>query len=614
MPRILVTILLTALVLPGVPARAEDKKAPPKPIVAVFRFTGALSETPADETLALFGQPSMSLLDLVRRMDKAADDDNVKAVVLVPEGGSVGIAQLAEVRQAMAKLHSAGKEVLVNTDSIGMGQYVLFSGATRLSVAPTADVWVSGLYSEQPYVRGLLDKISVKPDFLTCGAYKSAAEIFLREGPSPEADAMMNWLVDGVYETFVDQIAKGRNVTPEKVRAWIDGGPYSASKAKELGMIDAVEQREDFESMLRTKYGDDVVFEKKYGEPKQPTLDLSSPFGIFKFFGESMAASKAKAAAAAKDAVAVVYVVGPIQEGDGDSSNPFTGGDGAFSSKIRRALDEAAKDDAVKAVVLRVDSPGGSATASEIILDATRRVKAKKPFTVSMGDVAGSGGYYVSCASDLIFADEATITASIGVVGGKFATNEGWKRLGITFHPYQRGANAAILSSATVFSPSEREHMQKWMDEIYGVFKGHVTSSRGNRLKKPLDELAGGRVFTGKQALELGLVDRIGSLHDAIAYVADQASLKEYDVRVVPAPKNFIEKIIEESSGVDKDPRHVAMAIGLSRQPSILDLAMPFLQGLDPKRVALVRTALARMQLIQTEGVIVMMPEMAIGN
>src|SRR5205085_4145641 len=233
-----------------------------------------------------------------------------------------------------------------------------------------------------------------------------------------------------------------------------------------------------------------------------------------------------------KNAVGIVYVDGTIALGTGKSS-PFGGATGAHSTDIRKALDDAARDDSIKAVVLRVDSPGGSAVASEIILDATRRVKAKKPFVVSMGDVAGSGGYYVACASDVIFADESTITGSIGVVSGKLVTSGAWKKIGVTFKSYKRGENAGMLSSDEPFSKTERERMQGYMDEIYNVFKGHVVAIRGKKLAKPIDELAGGRVYTGKQALELGLVDRIGTLEDAIQYVAKEAKVSGYEVREI---------------------------------------------------------------------------------
>jgi protease-4 len=600
---------------PAAPGKEEKKTANVGTArIAVFRLAGPVTESPADDTFALGGPAGVSLKDLVARLKKAADDPAVKAVVLLPEGGSLGLAQAEEVWQAMRRLRAAGKEVYAHADSLTMREYVLLSGASRLSVVPTADLWVLGIAGEAPYLRGLLDKLGVKPDFLTCGAYKSAAEIFMRTGPSPEAEKMENWLFDGIYGTMVRLIARGRGLKPEKVRELIDAGPYQAGKAKEAGLVDAVEQRQDFEALLKSKYGKDVVFDKKYGRKKQPTIDFNSPFAAFKILGELLGQGKKKGTG--KDAVAIVYVDGPIVIGGGQPS-PFSGSV-ARSSAIRKALDEAARDDSVKAVVLRVDSPGGSAVASEIILDATRRVKARKPFVVSMGDVAGSGGYYVACGADTIFADASTITGSIGVVSGKLVTNDMWKKVGITFKAYKRGKNADMLSSGAVFSQEERKRMQGWMDEIYDVFKGHVVAIRGQRLKKPIDELAGGRVYTGRQALELGLVDKIGTLRDALDHVAAQAKLKDYDVRVVPEPKNFLERLLEEAAGEQDDKPGLDVAgprlPAAGRQASLVELALPYLRHMDPQRVRLVVGALERLQLVQQEGVILMMPEMGIGR
>jgi protease-4 len=232
-----------------------------------------------------------------------------------------------------------------------------------------------------------------------------------------------------------------------------------------------------------------------------------------------------------------------------------------------------------------------------------------------MGDVAGSGGYYVACASDVIFADKTTITASIGVVGGKLATTEMWKKLGVTFKIYKRGENAGLLASGDPFTEKERERIQAWMNDVYDVFKGHVRSIRGSRLKKPLDELAGGRVFTGRQALDLGLIDKIGGIDDAIAYVAGQAKLTDYDVRIVPAPKNFLEQLIEDASGSRDDAPGLDAAVdrpNLGGAASLVDLAMPYLRHLEPHRVAAVKTALQHLQLLQREGVLLIMPEIAI--
>jgi len=585
---------------------AAKEPQPPKPRLAVFRLAGQVQETPRDEVFSFGSETGVPLEALVERLDKAAKDSAVKAVVILLDHPVVGSAQIEELREAIVRVRGAGKEVIAHADSIGsLGQYALLSAASRLSAVPTADLWITGLYGESPYLRRLLDRLGVKPDFMTCGDYKSAAEIFLREGPSKEAEAMQNWLLDSLYETQVTRIATSRKVSPELVKAWIDSGPHSAEKAKELGMIDAVEHRQDLEARLKHQFGADIVFDRKYGKKAEPRLDASSPFGLIKFWGELLGASKA--AESKKPAIGIVYVEGPIIEG---SQSALIFQDSvASSSAIRKALDAAAADDSVKGVVLRVDSPGGSALASEIILDATRRVKAKKPFTVSMGNVAGSGGYYVACGADTIFADEATITASIGVVSGKLSTAGLYDKLGVTFKSYRRGQNSGMLASGDVFSPGERLKMRTYMDEIYGVFKGHVTAIRGNRLRKPIDDLAGGRVYTGKQALELGLVDRLGTLHDAVKFVADQAKIADYDVRVIPKPKSFFEQLMED--GADNDTRK---GLDVLQKPSLLELAQPYLRSLDASRAGLVRTALGRLELLNREGVVLMMPELGLGK
>jgi protease IV len=569
----------------------------------VFRLDGPLTEVPANDVLEMIGPPGTSLKELVAWLSKAAVDPAVKAVVILPESDWLGPAQVEELRAAMAQVRQHGKEIYVHADSLMMGRYLLACGASRISVVPTGQVLVPGLHASSLHVRGLLDKLGVKPDFLTEGAYKSAAELFMREQPSPEADQMMNWLMDSWYGTFKELIAQGRKTAPGKVQAWLDTGLFTADQAKTSGLIDAVEQRQEFEAMLKDRHGQDVLFDKGYGRKRQAEVDFSSPLGLLKVWTQLFGTPENKAEP--RPAIGIVYVNGPIMTGKG-AANPFGGSLGAFSSDVRQALEKAAADDSIKAVVLRIDSPGGSGTASEIILDATRRLKAKKPFVVSMGDVAGSGGYYVACAADTIFADATTQTGSIGVLAGKFATTEMWKKAGITFKEYSRGQNAGIFSTDNVFTESERARMRVFMDDVYAAFKKHVTEIRGSRLKKPIDELAGGRVFTGKQALELGLVDRLGTMSDAVAFAADQAKIKDYDVRVVPEPKNFLEQLMDRASGDKEEPGHVTLT---ADESSLFKLAAPHLQNLDPQRIAAVASVLRRLEIIHKEGVVLSMPE-----
>jgi protease-4 len=290
--------------------------------------------------------------------------------------------------------------------------------------------------------------------------------------------------------------------------------------------------------------------------------------------------------------------------------SPFGSQGIAYSDPIRKALDKAAQDDSVKAVVLRVNSPGGSAVASEIILQATRRVAAKKPLVVSMGDVAGSGGYYVACGTETIFADASTITASIGVVAGKLVTKEMWESIGINWHPIQRGKNADMLATAEVFSDEQKQIMQSWMDEVYEVFKNHVVSARGDRLAKPIDEIAGGRVYTGQQALELGLVDRLGSLRDAVDFAADKAELKsgQYDVRVIPKPKNLMELMLSDLVGESDEDGEISYRPLRPLQP-IWEAVGTLIDRLQPQHVAALKRSLIQLEILQQEGITLAMPE-----
>jgi protease IV len=605
----LLWMLLAAVAAPQLltsPAVAADAKTTSE-VVPVFTLK-AISETPLPEDPIFGAIGQESLVELVRRMDKAAKDDNVKGVILLLDSMELGLGQVEEVRQAIQRLKDAKKPVYAHADSLTTLSYALLSSATRFSVSPTSDVFLTGLYSEQMYLRGLFDKLKIQPDFLTCGAYKSAAEMFMRTEPSPEAKSMYDWLYDGMFASVVDLIAKGRGVEPAKVKEWIDQGLYSAESAKKAGLLDAVEFRQDFQAYVKSQTGEKAKLDRSYGRPKGLDLDLNNPFAAMQLWAQLLAGPQVKKST--KDAIAIIYVDGPIMLGKMEAS-PFGGSGGAFSEPIRKALDEAARDEKVKAVVLRVDSPGGSAIASEIILNATRRVKEKKPLVVSMGNVAGSGGYYVACGSDTIFADSGTITGSIGVVAGKLATTEMWEQFGITFSANARGKKAGILSSGHKFTDEERKDLQAWMDEIYGVFKGHVVKVRGDRLKKPIDELAGGRVFTGQQALELGLVDKIGTLSDAIAFAASNAKVTDYDLRMLPRPTNFLESLLGDVSGQKKDEQYLSMPafsrVG-SDSSSLVDLLVPVLKTIDPARAKLVRQAFGQLSILHAEKVSLSMP------
>jgi protease-4 len=567
--------------------------------IAYFKLRGPLAETPVTMPPLFEKHPPMSLKGLLERFKEARIDANVVAIVLDIQEAAVGLGQLEEIHTAMRQFAAVDKPVYVHADSLQTVTYALATGASHISIVPTGDLWLTGFYGEMPYLRGALDKVGWTPDIEHCGDYKNAGEVFTHTGPSDESKKMTKWILDGLYGDFVKRIAEGRKMTPEKVRELIDGGPYSAEEALKLGLIDSVQHRQDFVSDLKKRHGGESKFVTDYGNKDDMEVP-EDPFAMFSFF---MKLFNPSPKIYTEPSVAIVYVEGAISTGEGESSL-FGGSEGAYSTTIRRALDKAAEDDTVKAVVMRVDSPGGSALASEIILDASRRVAAKKPLIVSMGNVAGSGGYYVTCAAGTIFADANTITASIGVVAGKMVTTGMWEKLGVNWHVNQRGKRAGMMSSATPFNEEQRTAIRKYMNVVYDVFKGHVAKAREGKLTKPLDEMTGGRVFTGAQALELGLVDKIGGLEDSIKFAAQKAGLSDYDIRVIPEPPTIFDMFMDKS---DDD---AVAGIGMA---GMVDMAvareiLPLLAHTDPLRVRAVLRQFKLLSTMQKESILLAMP------
>ena len=587
----------------------KGNKAKTKSLVPVFTLGGAITEAPQGDD-PFFGNVGVeSLKDLVKRLEQARDDKDVSAVVLLVEGATLSRGQVEEVRSALSQIRKAGKPVYGFVESLNFGRLWLFSACSHLTIVPTGDVMILGMYGEQPYLRGVLDKIHVTPDFLTCGDYKSAGETYTNYEPSPESKQMSAWLFDSLFETCVSQIADGRGVPSDQVREWIDKGLYSTKASLNAGIVDAMAYRAAFVKHIEQEQGENVKFDKRYGKKKPKTIDFGNPFAVFKIWGEILQGGSKKKSS--KDAVGIVYVEGPIMPGK-SSPSPLMGLQPiAFSTPIRKALDKVCNDNSIKAVVLRVNSPGGSVVASEIILEATKRVAAKKPLVVSMGNIAGSGGYYVACGAKTIFADACTITGSIGVVSGKLATRKMWDEIGVGFHPIQRGKNAGMLSNGQVFTSEQREKLQDWMDEVYEDFKKHVTDIRGDRLQKPIEDIAGGRVYTGKQALELGLIDRIGTLSDAIQFAAKKADLGDiYEVRIEPQPKSFFEVLMEESAGGGDDEPQIDLGARLSQwqTASLWKSIAPLVGGLEPDRLQALQSAFIQLEVLQREGVSLAMP------
>ncbi|MBN1489064.1 MAG: signal peptide peptidase SppA [Phycisphaerae bacterium] len=575
--------------------------------IAEFRLRGPITETPPPEfAMFSFGEDrAHALKDIVARLKKARLDSDVAAVVLTLDDPEMGWAQMQELREALLAVRAADKDVYCQIESVRSGMYLLASAASRLSIVPTGDIGLMGLHAESPYLKGLLDKIHVEADMEHVGEYKGAAEPLLRTGPSKEAEEQTNWLLDDMFEQIVEGVAKTRGLAPERVRALIDEGPFMADAALEAGLVDAVEYRQDFLEKIRGKHGESAKFVRNYGGREGPEVDFSSPFALFEMIGKLMT----RAEEGSKPAVAVIYVDGMIVSGR--SEEGLFGSRTAGSTTLRAALDKARKDESIKAVVMRVDSPGGSALASEIIWNAAQRCGEDKPFVVSMGNVAASGGYYVACGADAIFADAGTITGSIGVVGGKLITKGLWDWAGVTFHETKRGRNADLFNSNRRFDERERAIIRKMMEDIYAVFTDHVKDGRGEKLTEDIEKIARGRVYTGRLAQAKGLVDKLGGLDDAIKYAADQANMAEYDIRVLPRSKGLFD-LFREGLGVDEDDEDVSIgAAAMGRSPVSAPAAQLFgaaLRHMEPARARMVTRWLLRLDLLGREHVLTVLP------
>lgn len=602
------TILLAALLLAVSPTALAARQ-----VVRIVLDSPVLeAPSPDAELAALFGQKPQTLRALIETIRKAGEDANVAGIALVIDEPRISLAQVEELSRALQSFRARGKQVFCYMDHADNVSYALAAaGADHITIAETSTLWINGLHAEVSFYKGLLEKIGVQAQMLQCGAYKAAAEAFSRTEPSPEFAENINWLLDSIYERWIELIAQGRKLDPAKVRAVIDAAPVEAVPAREHGLVDAVSSFAEFRKMLQREFGEDVEIIKDL-DKAQFKLDFNNPFAIFELFQKFMAEAQEKPT---KAAVGLIYVEGGITTGK--SEPDFLGsGSTAGSTTVRAALEKALRDENIKAVVMRVNSPGGSALASDIIWEAATRLAQTKPLVVSMGAVAGSGGYYVSIPGETIFAEATTITASIGVVGGKLIWKDLWEgKIGITTTEFQRGKNAALFSMNRPWTEQERQWMLTWMNNIYEQFKGRIRASRGQRIRGDLEQTAGGRVFTGRQALERGLVDRLGGLQDAIEYAAGRAGLSKYDVVLVPRPKDLMQILTELFGQEQEDEYELApsavraalQAAPLSQDP-LLRAALPLIRQLAPRQVRQLVAGLRNAAIIHREHVGMFMP------
>jgi protease-4 len=527
------------------PAADPGRSAQKKPTVIRIRLHGEYPE--GVQSHSIFGNTQVSLLALMQRFEKTAADKSVAAVILDIDGLDIGSARAYEICQAIARLRKAGKPVYAILSSAEMREYLVASACNEVVMVPAGMLTIPGVRAEVTFFKGLLDKLGLTFESMQMGKYKGAMEAFTRAEMSPSLRESMEAVVDDSFDAAVTAIAANRKLDEDRVKRLIDRGLFTASAAKESGLIDQTAYPDEFLESLRKKLGADslnVVYPEKQ-KTSGVEVDLSGVGGMVKMM-ELVIGRKGSAGHTSGKQIAVVYAIGPIVEAE--SERGLFAESTVAPTTIIEALQTASKDPKVAAIVLRIDSPGGSAIASDLIW---REVcQSKKPVIASMGDVAGSGGYYIAMGAKKIFAEPTTITGSIGVIGGKLVVKGLYDKLGITTDVIVRGKNSGVFSPTSPLSDGERAAMHDLLSDTYDQFVGKA--AQGRRMpRKQLQKLAQGRIYTGQMAAANGLIDRVGTLHDAIVEAKQAAGLKaddKVDLLILPKPKSVFEQLFAEPS------------------------------------------------------------------
>lgn len=487
---------------------------------AVLELEGPIGEV---ETMSLLN-PRMAkpLRELADRIDALAADDEVTGIVLRTTNLPISICAAQELRDTLVAVKAKGKTVACHTEVVGNAAYHVLTACDRIGVAPLGEIVVTGAAATPVHIKGLLDRFDVKADFLHVGAYKGAAEPLTREAPSKEMIETLQGIVDETYETLRAGIVDGRGLSEADADAAIDEAVFVDKAAVDAKLADTIATWEAF------------LAETTGGKPWKLIRDKDDDGAFAQMMKLQRFLGIVEPDRPLSPHVALVYAVGNVV--DGKAGGAVGAREQIASRTLSATMRALGRDDAVKAVVLRVDSPGGSALASEQIHAAVAQVVAKKPVVVSMGSVAASGGYYISAGATKIYANPTTLTGSIGVVGGKLVIGDALDKLGVKSYEVARGERAMLFSSMRPWTPSERAAIQSMMDTTYERFLVHVAAGR-KMTRDEVHEIAQGRVWTGKAAKAHGLVDELGGLDAALQAAAELGEVDLADgLEVYPGP------------------------------------------------------------------------------
>jgi protease IV len=525
--------------------------------VLVLRVEGSLPDySAADPAVSrFFGGGQTSLTELMTQLKKAQADKRIGAVLLDFGFLGTGWAKAEELRDAIIEFRKSGKPIYAYIEVGSDKELFVATGAEKVYVAPIGDLFINGLAAEAMFFRGTFDKLGIYWDAYQIGKYKTAPERFTRKEMSEGERETLDALLNGIFDRYTAKIAEARGKSVEDVRALIDNAPHNAVAAQAANLIDGALYKTDVENELKKRLGykEDAKLKKvaqaEYRQVPAESLGLNE--------GEK---------------IAIVFAAGPINLGRSDDG-AFGGEQTIGSDTVVKAINDARDDTSVKAIVLRVDSPGGSIYPSDLIWKAVEEAKVKKPVVISMSDLAASGGYYVSMGANRIIAQPLTLTGSIGVFAYKPVMKEFYDWIGVSSEYLLRGKNAGMFRETERFTDEERKHFERLINHYYwNEFIPKVAKGRG-RDPEYINSVAQGRVWTGEQAKEHGLVDEFGGLDRAVEVAKNLANIPaEKGVRrvVYPAQRNFFQQLFgggeEQDASVKAEQQRAAFINSLPKE------------------------------------------------
>jgi protease-4 len=480
----------------------------------VLRIGGDLNEMEPGGVFGPFIESAPTVRSVVEMLRKAKTDSRIKSVVLKPLGEAALWGKVQEIRDAITDFKQSGKPIVAYLEYGGEQEFYLATACDKVFLTPASTLDLTGVASYELFMRGMLDKIGAYPDGLHIGEYKTALNTFTEHTYTPAHREMAESLNTDLYEQLVRGIADGRRKSEAEVKALIDHGPYLPEDALRAGLIDDL------------AYEDELDDKVQLGSAKPHFVDMNDYRQTLSSVGRGQR-------------IAVIYATGIIASGK--STYDTTGSQVTGSETIVEYLRKARADSGTKAIILRIDSPGGSAIASDIIWREVLLTKNQKPVIASMSDVAASGGYYIAMPAHVIVAEPSTLTGSIGVVLTKFVIDGTLKKVGLNLEGVSKGKYADLYSPVRPFSPEEKQRMAENMQATYDTFVEKAAQGR-NTTPEKIDQVGQGRVWTGRQAKQIGLVDELGGLERAVAIAKQRAKIAhdaDVDLVVYPPRKSF---------------------------------------------------------------------------